>query len=97
MKKRFGAFVLCMVLAVSLLGCGSAQAGDDLAPRTGAQENIGPSDNTGANLNPDSGNNPTVSDAMPQEDFGSSYEQMLRNAYVHDSDGILTDGENSVS
>ena len=29
--------------------------------------------------------------------FGSSFQQMLENARVHDSDGILTDGENSVS
>ena len=29
--------------------------------------------------------------------FGTSFQQMLENARVHDSDGILTDGENSVS
>ena len=28
---------------------------------------------------------------------GATYGQMLRNARVHDSDGILTDGENSVT
>lgn len=28
---------------------------------------------------------------------GRSYEEMLRNGRVHDEDGILTDGENSVS
>ena len=29
--------------------------------------------------------------------WGNSYEQMLENARVRDRDGILTDGENSVS
>ncbi|MBE6939756.1 MAG: hypothetical protein E7457_02905 [Ruminococcaceae bacterium] len=29
--------------------------------------------------------------------LGDSYQRMLENARVHDRDGILTDGENSVS
>lgn len=37
----------------------------------------------------------------PQEDESlfraASYEQMVRNAKVHDTDGILTDGENSLT
>ena len=37
----------------------------------------------------------------PKEDESlfraASYEQMVRNAKVHDTDGILTDGENSLT
>ena len=29
------------------------------------------------------------------EDSGASYDQMVRNGSVHDTDGILTDGENA--
>lgn len=29
------------------------------------------------------------------EDMGTSYDQMVRNGSVHDTDGILTDGENA--
>lgn len=29
------------------------------------------------------------------EDSGTSYDQMVRNGSVHDTDGVLTDGENA--
>jgi hypothetical protein len=111
MKKKLGALILSAVLAATLFGCGSAsQAGNNRSilgddGSTSAQNGTpavrgtetGPSNNTGANLNPNMGNNPTVYDTTDDETFGVSYEQMLRNAHVHDSDGILTDGENSKS
>ena len=31
------------------------------------------------------------------EDSATSYDQMVRNGSVHDTDGILTDGENAHS
>ena len=37
------------------------------------------------------------SDGRDAEAGESTYRQMLENGYVHDSDGILTDGENSRS
>ena len=42
-------------------------------------------------------NGPTSSDSVDDLLRGRSYEEMLRNGRVHDTDGILTDGENSVS
>lgn len=37
-----------------------------------------------------------VEDGMKDlEDSGASYDQMVRNGSVHDTDGILTDGENA--
>lgn len=42
-------------------------------------------------------NGPTSSDSVNELMHGRSYEEMLRNGRVHDTDGILTDGENSVS
>ena len=42
-------------------------------------------------------NGPTSSDSVNDLLRGRSYEEMLRNGRVHDTDGILTDGENSVS
>ena len=42
-------------------------------------------------------NGPTSSDSVNDLLRGRSYEEMLRNGRVHDTDGFLTDGENSVS
>ena len=42
-------------------------------------------------------NGSTSSDFADDFMAGRSYEDMLRNGRVHDRDGILTDGENSVS
>lgn len=63
---------------------------------------------TGANGSPSPENNPTGKPLTPSDSItnqadepsarmGSSYEQMVRNGLVHDSDGILSDNENSVS
>ena len=45
------------------------------------------------------GGDTTVEDAVTKQNSrpGVSYGQMLRNARVHDSDGLLTDHENAVS
>ena len=45
------------------------------------------------------GGDPTVEDAVTKQNSrpGVSYGQMLRNARVHDSDGLLTDHENAAS
>ena len=45
------------------------------------------------------GGDPTVEDAVTKQNSrpGVSYGQMLRNARVHDSDGLLTDHKNAVS
>ena len=42
-------------------------------------------------------NGSTSSDSFDDFMAGRSYDEMLRNGRVHDTDGILTDGENSVS
>ena len=45
------------------------------------------------------GGDTTVEDAVTKQNSrpGVSYGQMLRNARVHDSDGLLTDHENAAS
>ena len=42
-------------------------------------------------------NGPTSSDSVNDLMRGRSYEEMLRNGRVNDTDGFLNDGENSVS
>ena len=61
---------------------------------------------TGANGSPIPGNNPGADNSIVGRNGtdeglfgtnGTSYEQMVRNGLVHDTDGDLTDGENSHS
>ena len=98
MKKAICVFAACAMLILAATGCGAAGS----STYTGSDNDIfgdggmGANDNTGANLNPNvttsmGGANTTTKPSRP------SYEQMLRNAHVHDTDGILTDGENACS
>ena len=87
MRKTFAMLLLTLVLAMGAAGC-SEDTG------TGGNDNSILGDNTledGTNV--DDGQ----AGGADEQIKGSSYEQMLRNARVHDSDGILTDGENSVT
>lgn len=59
-----------------------------------------PNDNTGSNSS--TGSNGDMGSRNGQNEGlldtnGTSYEQMVRNGLVHDTDGDLTDGENSHS
>ena len=66
----------------------------------------GGTNGTGANGSPIPGNNPGADNSIVGRNGtdeglfgtnGTSYEQMVRNGLVHDTDGDLTDGENSHS
>lgn len=66
----------------------------------------GGTNGTGANGSPTPGNNPGADNSIVGRNGtdeglfgtnGTSYEQMVRNGLVHDTDGDLTDGENSHS
>ena len=53
--------------------------------------------NDGPGAQEDSMMNESTPGSTEDQNVGVSYEQMLRNGRVHDTDGILTDGENSHS
>ncbi|NLU23336.1 MAG: hypothetical protein GXW99_01170 [Clostridiales bacterium] len=99
MKKTVWVFAICALFVLSLTACGAASSTSYNRDSEGilGDDGMGPDNNTGANYSPNAnepvlpGNGYDASEAMP------TYEQMLRNAHVHDSDGILTDGENSCS
>lgn len=74
--------------------------------RRGVLEPDSGTNGTGANLSPAPGNNPGAGEGLTGRNNteeglfgtnGTSYEQMLRNGMVNDTDGDLTDGENSHS
>ena len=76
-------------------------AGEDIMD---AGEDILDPDNNNSNKDNGTGDhkndqNTTVEDAVTKQNSrpGVSYGQMLRNARVHDSDGLLTDHENAAS
>ncbi len=98
MKKAICVFAACAMLILAATGCGAAGS----STYTGndndvfGDRGVGADNNTGANLTPNvttsmEGANTSVKPSHP------SYEQMLKNAHVHDTDGILTDGENACS
>ena len=76
-------------------------AGEDIMD---AGEDILDPDNNNSNKDNGTGDHKndhdtTVEDAVTKQNSrpGVSYGQMLRNARVHDSDGLLTDHENAAS
>lgn len=78
---------------------GTAQPDDNLSGNIGDAVTDGIDDMAGAAENAGDalmGNN-SGADKNQNTTGGVSYEQMLRNARVHDRDGDLTDHENSVS
>lgn len=85
-------------------------AGEDvLAPDNNNNNNSNKDNGTGDHKNDQNttdrgdsaltGGDTTVEDAVTKQNSrpGVSYGQMLRNARVHDSDGLLTDHENAAS
>ena len=71
--------------------------------RRGVLEPDGGTNGTGANGSPSRGNNPGADNSIVGRNNtdeglfntnGTSYEQMVRNGMVNDTDGDLTDGEN---
>ena len=80
--RKLIALALAGALLVGLSACGAEQS----VPQTEAPTVW---DGTGTRQDWNS--------SQTAEDGADTYQQMLENGYVHDSDGILTDGENSRS
>ena len=89
MKQLIAILLATMLLAVCLTACGR-------------RDNYGQDDNATNNQTNDTNGsveerpNESVNNAASDGEIGVSYEQMLRNGRVRDSDGLLRDGENAV-
>lgn len=102
MKKS--ALILVFVLILALGGCTNRNTAQEEIPDTSTME---PEDNTterpeedilGDGVTPDMDMDMDEDSLMDDEfDVGVPYDEMLDNGYVHDTDGDLTDGENSKS
>ena len=94
---------LALVLALALLVFSLSACGRDNKTDSGKQDamtdvNDGAAQDGVIDGGLDS-NTPTESSTVPQskKTVGASYDQMLRNAKVHDNDGDLRDHENAVT
>lgn len=112
MKKRISLFLTVLVLTLSLTACGGDQTKSDQNASGTGQNNTGDTildpdrdhgqdnsamtgrdDNTVTAPDTNPGSNPAATD----DPSGDSMDRMLRNGLVHDRDGDLLDGENSVT
>ena len=102
MKSRASLFLTVLLLALSLTACGKepakndrndAGSGQNSAPNNDAI--IGRDDNTVTA--PDTNPAPNPANDPAGDLPGASMDRMLRNGRVHDRDGDLLDGENSVT
>lgn len=102
MKRSYLILLAAMLLVLALTGCGRRDRDTQSAqtPPTSNEETAVPPQNdplTGtdrpAEETPAHREDSTDGDAAP--DVGVSYEQMLRNGRVRDTDGLLRDGENA--
>ena len=106
MKRQFTLLLASVLVVFALTACG----GDDKDTNqdNNGQNTVGEDiQNAGEDImdagdRGDSaltGGDTTVEDAVTKQNSrpGVSYGQMLRNARVHDSDGLLTDHENAAS
>ena len=98
--QKMIALILAVMLTLGLAACGETE----VAPRSGERNTLWDSNDALDNHNNGTGGNgsPRYDDGMATGGGtagagGDSYEQMLENGRVHDTDGILTDGENSQS
>ena len=92
MKSRASLFLTVLLLALSLTACGKEPAKND-------RNDAGSGQNSAydAVSDPNRDNVPN-NDAIIGRDLpGASTDRMLRNGRVHDRDGDLLDGENSVT
>ena len=97
MKSRASLFLTVLLLALSLTACGKEPAKNDRNDAGSGQNSAYDAvsdpnrDNVPNNPAPNPANGPAGD--LP----GASTDRMLRNGRVHDRDGDLLDGENSVT
>ena len=110
MKQTLTALLLALTMLLGLTGCTSKKdngtkddtLGNNTLQNDGSMNNNGNTNNGTANGGTDSDTNNSTNNGTARSGndgfMGSrSYDQMLRDGRVHDTDGDLTDGENSVS
>ena len=110
MKSRASLFLTVLLLALSLTACGKEPAKNDRNDAGSGQNSAydavsDPNRNNAPNNDAIIGrddNTVTAPDTTPANDPagdlpGASMDRMLRNGRVHDRDGDLLDGENSVT
>ena len=109
MKQTLMALLLALTMLLGLTGCtGKKDNGtkDDILGDNTLQNNSGMNNNGntnngtangGTNSDTNSTNNGTARSGNDGFMGSRSYDQMLRDGRVRDTDGDLTDGENSVS
>lgn len=86
--------LLAMLLSVALAGCGTEDMGTNNSTNNpGNNSSSNADNNTGSNSGNNSGNN-MLEDAG--NDMKNEFDDMVENGNVHDKDGDLTDGENSM-
>ena len=113
MKKTWTVLAAALLLVWTLSACGGSGVQNDVESRDGIlggaqndgmDDTNGNSDVSGSRANDGSGlhengslTGNSAADGLRSGGPGASYDQMLRNARVHDGDGDLTDWENSVT
>ena len=108
MKRQFTLLLASVLVVFALTACGGNDK--DTNQDNNGQNTVGEDiQNAGEDKNDQNttdrgdsaltGGDTTVEDAVTKQNSrpGVSYGQMLRNARVHDSDGLLTDHENAAS
>ena len=111
MKQTLTALLLALTLTLSLTGCTRKDNSSTDLPDNGTMNggtnsgdgSVGNGSDSSARSHYGDGGyaRPGSNGATSSDSYdtlpGRSYEQMLRDGRVHDSDGFLTDGENSVT
>ena len=104
MKQTLMALLLALTMLLGLTGCTSKKdngtkddtLGNNTLQNDGSMNNNGTA-NGGTNSDTNNTNNGTARSGNDGFMGSRSYDQMLRDGRVRDTDGDLTDGENSVS
>ena len=97
MKRQFTLLLASVLVVFALTACGGNNNNSNKDNGTGDHKNDQNTTDRGDSAL--TGGDTTVEDAVTKQNShpGVSYGQMLRNARVHDSDGLLTDHENAAS
>ena len=102
MKSRASLFLTVLLLALSLTACGKEPAKNDRNDAGSGQNSAydavsDPNRNNAPNNDAIIGRDDNPANDPAGDLPGASMDRMLRNGRVHDRDGDLLDGENSVT